>query len=124
MSLKALNAELRILNAEVKSALAKRRKWMDEHMADFARFQIGETIYDSRTERKLGVISKLYRYHGEIDNHDFDTDMHIEYEFKTSDDDISIRGGIYDNTSRYAGALSICTKVELIHRPKRYRILD
>lgn len=106
----ALTAELKTLNDEVKAILAKRKAWMDAHMADFARYQIGEEIYDANTGRRLGVISKHYRYWGDRDP-TYDTSMNVEYEFHTGNN-------CYDNTSRQPG-LSICNLDELAARRKR-----
>lgn len=97
---KVLDADLARLNAEVEAVLAKRRHWMDAHMADYARFQVGETLYDMQTGALLGVVSRLYRYWDGRDPR-YDTSMSIEYEFETP------RKGCFDNTSRYAGLLRV-----------------
>ena len=101
----ALATELDRLNAEVKTAIAKRERWMDAHMPDYAKYQVGEAIYDMRSGARLGVVSRLYRYWGGRDPQ-YDVSMVIDYEFKTPQ-------GFYDNTSRHAGGLWIGTAQEL-----------
>ena len=90
----ALQKELELLNSEVTAVLAKRKKWMDDHMTDFAKFKVGDEIYNLQTGQYLGVISKLYRYWGE-DHRDpqYDTAMNVEYQYHTGNN-------CYDNTSR------------------------
>lgn len=100
------DAELAVLNAEVEAAIAKRKAWMDAHMVDYAKYQIGETLYDLKTGAVLGVISRLYRYWGGRDAR-YDTHMSVEYEFKTPHIG-------YDNTSRHAGGLSFGNHEDLI----------
>ena len=89
---KALLSELESLNAEVTAVLAKRKAWMDAHMADFAKVQVGEEIWDLRSVHCLGTVSKLYRYWGDH-NPLYDTSMSVCYQYHTGNN-------IYDNTSR------------------------
>lgn len=101
-----LDDDLKRLNANVEAALAKRRAWMDAHMADYARFQVGETLFNMRTGELLGVVSKLYRYWASSgDNPRYDTAMNVEYEFKTP-------AGYFDNTSRHAGTVWVGTAAQ------------
>ena len=89
-----LQKELDALNAEVTAVLTKRKKWMDDHMADFAKYKVGEEIYNLQTGSRLGVISRLYRYWGEYHRDpQYDNQMNIEYEYH-------IGNNCYDNTSR------------------------
>jgi len=90
-----LDAELEIINAEVDVVLAKRKAWMDAHMGDYAKYQIGDVIYDLKTGEKLGCITRHYRYQASHAPF-FDTTMSIEYEFETP-------LGCLDNTSRHHG---------------------
>ena len=92
--LNALRGELAVLNAEFFAAMAKRKTWMDAHMEDFARFKVGDEIFEIHSGKRLGVISKLYRYWGS--NHrdpQYDTTMNIAYEYHTGNN-------CFDNTSR------------------------
>jgi hypothetical protein len=63
-----LDAELAALNAAVNDALRKRREWMDKHMTDYAKFQVGDELVDMRTGRVLGTVCELYRYWGGRDD--------------------------------------------------------
>ena len=112
--LEKLNAELEALNSEVTAVLAKRSSWMDAHMEDFARFKIGDEIYDMDSGRRLGIVSKLYRYWGGDRNPLDDTSLSIEYEYRT--DGFLGGNGFYDNTSRQS--ISIGTAQELADRLK------
>lgn len=102
----ALQRELDALNAEVQAVLAKRKAWMDAHMAEFARVPVGEEIYDLKTGQKLGTVTKHYRYWDEQQNPLYDTSMSVECEFE-------VRPNTYDNTSRHAGALWYGTRADL-----------
>ena len=107
---KTLARELDVLNAEWLEVTNRRRKWMDAHMKDFAKYQVGETIYEYATGRKLGVISELYRYWGK-DGCDpqYDYSMNVDYQYCTGNN-------CYDNTSRRP--ISICNEAELRDRDK------
>lgn len=85
--------DLHVLNADVTRVLAKRKSWMDAHMPDFAKVQVGEEIYDLDSGKRLGVVSKLYRYWDGQRNPLYDTGMDVHYEFNTG-------SNIFDNTSR------------------------
>ena len=102
---KALAQELDKLNAEWLEVTARRKKWMDDHMVDFAKYKIGETIYKFPSGETLGEITKLYRYWGE-DHRDpqYDYSMNINYKYHTG-------RNCYDNTSRQS--ISICNAEEL-----------
>lgn len=88
---KALDAELALHNQAVDAAVANRKAWMDGHMKDYAKFQVGDEIYERESGRKLGVVTELYRYWG-TNNALYDTSMSIEYKF-------SADGRYIDNTS-------------------------
>lgn len=90
----ALNAELAKLNEDVEAAISARKKWMDDHMADYAKFKIGDVLYDGDTGRWMGVVTEYYRYHQGDPR--FDTSMSIDYRFKNDMRTI-------DNTSRQPG---------------------
>ena len=92
----ALLRELGDLNKEVNTVLAKRKAWMDANMALFAKVQIGEPIFDLDIGRKLGVVSRHYRYWDAQRNPLYDTGMDIACEYETSP-------MIFDNTSRQSG---------------------
>lgn len=96
-----LQKELDKLNAEVTAVLAKRKVWMDAHMADFSTFKIGDEVYDTNTGALLGVVSKLYRYWGERDPR-YDTQMSIEIEYRVEGSSEGMN--FIDNSSRHAGA--------------------
>lgn len=89
-----LKAELAALNKSVEGAIATRKKWMDDHMVDYAKFKIGDVLYDANTGRWMGVVTEYYRYHQGDPR--FDTSMSIAYCFKTDQ-------RCTDNTSRQPG---------------------
>lgn len=88
-----LRNELMVLNAEVTAILAKRKAWMDAHMPEFAKVQVGESIYDLDTGRCLGIVSELYRYWDNQNNPLYDTSMDVCYQYNKGNN-------IFDNTSR------------------------
>jgi hypothetical protein len=87
-----LENNLKCLNNEVKDAVIKRTSWMDANMEKFAKFKVGDNIYDLDRCVKVGVVYELYRYWAGR-NPEYDTSMNIEYRFKTGN-------LINDNTSR------------------------
>lgn len=93
---KELKAELDKLTGAVNPAIDTRKQWMDDHMAEYAKFQLGDEIYERETGCKLGVVTELYRYWDSQNDPRYDTSMTIEYRFKTLD-------GFFDNTSRRGG---------------------
>ncbi len=104
-----LDADLAALNAAVTAALKARRDWMDAHMQDYARYQVGEEIFDMATGRRLGVVSELYRYQSD-QNPFYDTHMSVDYQYNKG-------GNCFDNTSRQIG-LSIGNAEELAAKLK------
>ena len=108
--LKALEGVLDKLTAKFAAAWAERKSWMDAHMEDFARFKVGDEIFNLETGERLGEISQLYRYWGS-DNRDpqYDTTMDIQYQYHTGNN-------CFDNTSRRY--LPIGTKADLDARQK------
>lgn len=100
--------QLKLLNATIKDAIAARAEWLDERMPKYAKYAIGEELFDLDTGKRLGAVCEYYRYNA---NHNplYDTHMGIEYK-------LLVRGNLYDNTSRYAGRISIGNKAELERR--------
>jgi hypothetical protein len=92
-----LDEELKALNAKVSEAIAERKAWMDAHMKDYAKWQIGEVLYNMETGQKMGTVSHHYRYSAEHQPF-YDTSMSIDYTLETSP-------GCFDNTSRHAGGI-------------------
>jgi hypothetical protein len=86
------NNRLDELNASVDGAIQARTDWLDQKMAQYAKVQVGEEIYNIDTGQRLGVVSKHYRYQAG-QNKLFDTRLSISYEYETS-------SGCFDNTSR------------------------
>ena len=84
------------LNARVKLAMDARKKWLDEKMLECSALKPGDEIFDIRTGRRLGVVSKLYRYHCEHGGGLFDTSVKCDYEYETSPN-------CFSNTSRQTG---------------------
>lgn len=88
-----LDAELQRLNEEVARALGARQAWMDDNMVHYAKYKVGEDLYDLDSGRWLGKVSGLYRFWGDGRNPLYDTSMTINYHLKVGD-------LTYDNTSR------------------------
>jgi hypothetical protein len=102
--------QLALLNEAVTAALTARTTWLDDHMAKYADFDIGEDLYDLDTGKRLGTVCGYYRYQR---GHNLlhDTHMNIDYELHVHD-------SIYDNTSRHAGRIRIgnMANLELIRK--------
>ncbi|WP_367582339.1 hypothetical protein [Tsukamurella tyrosinosolvens] len=90
--------ELDALNDAVREAKAARREWLDAKMHEVSALKVGDDIYDVRKGRKLGVVSRLYRFHAGKN----DTSVDVDYEYETSP-------RCFDNTSRQIG-LSVGTR--------------
>lgn len=103
-----LNAELEALNTAITTAIDTRRAWMDAHMVDYAKYAVGEDLYDFKTGRRLGEVTKLYRPTWGVDNSLYHTGMDIAYEYRVGDNS-------YDNTSRQM-YLSFGNLAELVQR--------
>ena len=100
--------QLKLLNAAVKDAIAARTAWLDEQMPKYAKYAIGEELFDLDTGRWLGEVSSYYRYWAD-QNPVHDTHLSIEYKLRTQEN-------VYDNTSRHAGAISFGNRAELERR--------
>lgn len=97
--------QLKLLNAAVKDAIAARTAWLDEQMPKYAKYKIGEDLFDLETGRWLGEVSSYYRY-WETQNPMYDTSLSIEYNLRTQEN-------VYDNTSRHAWAIHFGNRAEL-----------
>lgn len=77
-----LRIELTNLNRAVEDAVRARTAWMDAHMPDFSRVQVGEELFDAANGyRRLGIVHKLYRYWGGGRDWRYDTSMDVNYEY-------------------------------------------
>jgi hypothetical protein len=103
---------LKALNDTVKNAIAARTAWLDEHMPKYAKYAIGEELFDLDTGRSLGTVHNYYRYWAEQRNPTYDTGLNIEYKLR-------VQENVYDNTSRHAGRISFGNRAELERRRKR-----
>lgn len=101
--------QLKLLNDAVKAAIAARTKWLDEHMPKYAKYAIGEELFDLDTGLRLGTVDSYYRYWAEQRNPTYDTGLNIEYKLKVKD-------CIFDNTSRHAGRVNFGNRAELEKR--------
>lgn len=87
-------AELKRLNAAVTDAADARRKWLDAKMTEYAPLKIGDEIWNVETGVRLGIVSRIYRYHGGSSaDFQYDTSLTWDYEYETSPKS-------FDNTSR------------------------
>lgn len=98
-----MDAELAVLNSAVEEALSARKAWMDAHMTAYAKYQIGDVLYDMETGHELGPVVEHYRYHA--GHPQFDDKMEIYYRYRKPN-------GVIDNTSRQFG-LRIGTRAAL-----------
>jgi len=89
-------SELANLNAAVTSAIAARRQWLDAKMHETSRLKVGNDIYDVDSGRKLGTVSRLYRFWEDRDDGIRDTSIECSYEYETMP-------RCFDNTSRQTG---------------------
>jgi hypothetical protein len=111
MSREQLDNDLARLNKAVEAALAERKAWMDSHMPDYAKYKIGEELFDLKTGERLSVVSSYYRYWSGH-NPSLDTTMNIEYQFETS-------RNCFDNTSRQpARSIGNAEELEWKRRPR------
>lgn len=77
-----LDAELKRLNQAVDDAVAARKAWMDAHMQQYSKHQVGDVLYDLTTGRCVGTVSALYRFHA--DDQRFDRSMIVDLEIQVS----------------------------------------
>jgi hypothetical protein len=91
----ALQAELAALNAAVDAAVKARTEWMDAHMEAVSSVKVGDELYHRDTGRMVGVVTRLYRYHGDQKDWRYDTSMSVEAEYLMTG-----MPNCYDNTSR------------------------
>jgi hypothetical protein len=108
-----LDKELSILNNKVIDSIKERTKWLDEHMKDVAKFQIGDKIFNSNG-KELGVVSEYYRYWAS-QNIMYDTTLSVCYKYRVNPYDSFCP--TYDNTSRQIGC-SFLTEEEVKARFK------
>ena len=95
-----LDSELAALNAEVETVVASRRAWMDAHMTDYARYKVGDVLFNMTTGALLGTVTRLYRYWTEH-NWQYDTTMNVNYEWRTTPEGQPYP--CFDNSSRQPG---------------------
>ena len=111
-------AELDALNEAVDEAIRKRTAWLDAKMAEVCTLKVGDDIYDLDSGRRLGIVTRLYRYWGPHDpggecrDPRYDKSCSVEVEYSDSP-------GSRDNTSRHAGARSFGTKEEAAREAQR-----
>ena len=110
-------AELDQLNAAVTAAIARRRSWLDEKMAEKSDLQVGDPIYHLESGRRLGTVSRLYRYWRDSDGGMRDRSLSIEYEYEESP-------GIFNNTSCQLGVGFGSKKAAAEIAELRYRTLS
>lgn len=86
--------KLNALNRIVDDAIDARTAWLDSKMSEYSPFQVGDDIYSMDTLRKLGRVSRLYRFKGNGRHCDDSLNIDVEY---------NIGGNGFDNTSRQIG---------------------
>lgn len=100
------------LTAAVTAAVEARRTWLDAKMHECSHLQVGDDIYDVNQGRKVGTVSKLYRYWRDR-NPLLDDSHYCDYKYQTS-----ANGS--DNTSRQVGR-SFGTREDAIRRAEALR---
>lgn len=116
----ALQIELDALNLAVEEAIQRRTLWMNTHMTDFAKWKVGDELFHLQTGKRVGVVSRLYRFHGPQDSGPesrprdarFDTSMNVEYE-------VNEYANVFGNSSSCYGTLYWGTKEELLDKRKQ-----
>lgn len=78
----AEEAEIARLNKAVDDVVKARTEYLDRLMVEKSLAKVGDEIYDTKTGEKLGVISKIYRYHQ--GDYKYDTGCYCDYEYETS----------------------------------------
>lgn len=101
-------SELDALNEAVQEAIDARREWLDTKMHEVSALKVGDDIYDTRSGQKLGVVSKLYRYHAD-QNPLFDTHVSVNYQYETgsrcfsnTSSQIGVSFGTREDAARFA----------------------
>ena len=74
--------KLKELNDAVTNAIKYRRDWLDSKMEEYAKFKVGDDIYNVQALQKIGVVRRLYRYWSNRNDGVMDTSMDINYEYK------------------------------------------
>jgi len=85
--------ELKKLNKTVERAIKDRKLWLDKKMVKYAKFKIGDEIFNIQTGECVGIVRRLFRFWEDRDEGVRDTSLEIHYEYCTG-------GMCYDNTSR------------------------
>lgn len=87
--------ELVDLNNAVTDAIRARKEWLNRKMHEISHLHPGDDIYDLDSGKRLGTVSRLYRYH---------TDRNVELDCCLSFHcEYSVDTNCYDNTSRQIG---------------------
>lgn len=102
-------AELDRLNAAIKQAVQNRTEWLDNHMAEYAKYAIGDPIYDLESGECVGEVCGYYRFHASQKDWRFDDSLSISYNFRKPSEHSCI-----DNTSSQPYKLG--TKAEVVER--------
>ena len=89
----AESQELAELNAAVNEALKRRRSWLDDKMLECSSIKPGDPLYDFKSGRFLGRVTKLYRRRRNYEEGVLDTSHYCHYEYMTGPN-------LFDNTSR------------------------
>lgn len=112
-----LQRGLREHNEAVVAALKAREDWMDAHMTDFAKYKVGDVLYNLANGQRLGTVTNLYRPTWGHSGPREEESMHIEYEYQTGEVPTSF---MRDNTSRQM-YLRYGTREELL-RSRRFEV--
>lgn len=75
--------KLDLLNKKVSEVLKERTEFLDSLMKSTAKFKVGDDIYSLTTGKRVGTVSRVYRYFKERGNLLLDDSLRIDYEFET-----------------------------------------
>ncbi len=88
-----IDSTVKMMTEKIEAAIAERTAFMDAHMSQCSRFQIGDPVYDEHGS-KLGTVMNLYRPWRDRDPL-YDTSMDVSVQYKMEGHE-----NFFDNSSR------------------------
>jgi len=105
--------KLKELNYAVTNAIKYRRDCLDAKIEEYAKFKVGDDIYNVKALQRLGVVRKLYSFWRDRNDGVLDISMDINYEYK-----IVGTNNSFSNTSSHPNIL-YGTKEDMLDFSKR-----
>lgn len=84
------------LEAAYDEAVRRKTEWLDRKMVEHCPLKVGDEIYDLETGRRLGVVTRHYRFWAGQGRPDLDGSYYCDVEYE-------IGPRMFDNTSRQSG---------------------